>query len=59
MVRIAAPAGYGFCSACGGLFKLDKDKALPSHSAVGHEHRLCEGGSAVPEGVGVRSQSED
>jgi hypothetical protein len=58
-MKITAPAGSAFCSMCGGLFKVDAKKELPAHVAVGRGNLQCVGGSAVPEGTGVRSQGED
>jgi hypothetical protein len=58
-MKITAPKGSAFCSACGGLFKTDAKGELPIHTAVGRGVQQCVGGSAVPEGIGVRSQQED
>jgi hypothetical protein len=58
-MKITAPKGSAFCSACGGLFKTDAKGELPFHTAVGRGVQQCVGGSAVPEGIGVRSQQED
>jgi hypothetical protein len=58
-MKITAPKGYAFCSMCGGLFPLTDKKELPPHVAVGRGDNVCLGGSAVPEGIGVRSQGEE
>jgi hypothetical protein len=58
-MKITAPKGQAFCSMCGGLYNLNDKKELPPHTAVGRGVQPCVGGSAVPEGIGVRSQQED
>ena len=48
-VRQEAPAGYGFCALCGGLFELKAGK-LPPHGWVGHGVAQCPGTEVSKEG---------
>ena len=43
-------AGYGFCTLCGGLFRLTAAGELPSHGWVGHGSAVCPGTEFSQEG---------
>jgi hypothetical protein len=47
---VTLAAGYAFCSACGGLFKLEDKSKLPPHVAVGRGQQGCTGGVPAYDG---------